>query len=244
MRSMKLTASDPAGPVFPLLEAGQRIRAVVFDLDGTLYPRRQVVRYLVRRLFPRIIRLKRYNDFRKSAAGRDFGSGEALMQAALDLYSSNPDKQRRYRQWLENHYFPALVAGVSCAALRPGFNTVVQKLKENGVKLAVVSDYGYVEERLAGLGCFPNMFDFLFGTETVGVMKPCQRINDIIVETLGVPESEILVVGDRADTDQALAERGGMHFIGVTDTKACNNTLPWLCWEQLQDGLLSLCETI
>lgn len=218
----------------------QSIRAVVFDLDGTLYPKSAVKKQMIFRLFFSIRKLKKYNDCRKRFSGRDFGDHESMKQAMLaDLsrghrFCSRDRVRRSWSRWLTKQYYPTLLAAVAKADARPGVVELLDHLKGNGLRLAVVSDYGFVRERLESLGFDSGKFDYLLGTEEIGAMKPAPRISRLIAERLSVAPEKTLVIGDRADTDQALASGSGMLFLGVTDKPdQPEKQGSWLSWDEL-----------
>ena len=74
--------ASPSGVSGPPLSAGP-FRAIVFDLDGTLYPRGQVKLAMIRRLFPRLLCLKQYTDARNRELGCDYGEASVMREAVL-----------------------------------------------------------------------------------------------------------------------------------------------------------------
>lgn len=213
------------------------IEAVVFDLDGTLYPQKAVKKAMIRALFPRLIFLKKYSDYRCRVVGRDFGGAEAMKNDAITTLSNgNEKKAGKWEKWLRKRYYPALLKSISGITPRPGFIELIRDLHKKGIILAIVSDYGYVKERLSSLGFDPEMFSILLGTEDIGAMKPAARINSVIRSELGVKPSRTLLVGDRDDTDRTLADEGGMLFMGISDSQdksVLDNT--WYSWAALKE---------
>lgn len=220
------------------------VEAVVFDLDGTLYSKSQVKKVMLKKLCFSIFKLKKFNDCRKAAAGDDFGEAEVMFDAVLDRLASGGFELRRsvrrerWRVWLQQSYYPALLEAVAAAEPRPGMIKLLGRMAGCGIKLAVVSDYGYVPERLESLGFNPSRFDLLLGTEELGAMKPAPRIARIVLDCLKVKADRVLVVGDRADTDQALAADNGMLFLGITDktsnkTDCADSEGQWISWDKM-----------
>lgn len=194
------------------------IEAVIFDLDGTFYSHQAVKRAMIRALFPHILRLKRYNDARRATAGCDFGTAAGLREEQILLAAKGRARTaRRLAAWLKKKYYPALFRCIAALPVRDGFPELLQALHAAGLRLAVVSDYGGVAERLTGLGIDPGLFTLLLGTEDEGLMKPAPRITTLALEALRSTPDRTLVVGDRADSDQALAAAAGMPFAGVCD---------------------------
>ena len=220
-----------------------KIDAFVFDLDGTLYPKNAVRKAMIRSLFPRLITLKKYNDARNSVVGRDFHSSEVMLDTIVSLFSKdNGRKAAKLRSWLDSDYYPALLECIATIPPRDGFPELIHRLYQHGIKLAVVSDYGYVRERLQSLGFDVSCFSLLLGTEEEGMMKPATRINEIIFAELGTIPSRTVMVGDRDDTDRALADAAGMPFLGICDGEclpdAGQNWYSWLALKALLEKLL------
>jgi FMN phosphatase YigB (HAD superfamily) len=94
---------------------------------------------------------------------------------------------------------------------------LLARLRQNGAKLAVVSDYGYVRERLAALSIPLDAFDELCSSEDYGVLKPSPRPLTALAEEWGLDPKHMVMIGDREDLDQASALAAGMDFLGITD---------------------------
>lgn len=217
------------------------IEAVIFDLDGTFYTHQAVKKAMIRALFPRILRLKRYNDARRVTAGCDFGTAAALRGEQLRLAAKgNVRAAGRLAAWLEKKYYPALFRCIAALPVREGFPELLAALHNAGLRLAVVSDYGGVAERLASLGIDPGLFTLLLGTEDEGLMKPAPRIISLACGALRSAPERTLMVGDRADSDQALARVAGMPFAGVCDGgHAQDMGEEWYTWPVLKAVLQS-----
>ena len=86
-------------------------------------------------------------------------------------------------------------------------------------KIAIYSDYPFLKERLEALGLFPGSAVLLYGPESFGAQKPAPRPFLRIAGDLGAAPEEILVIGDREDTDGLGAFKAGMRFFCITSRK-------------------------
>jgi FMN phosphatase YigB (HAD superfamily) len=86
------------------------------------------------------------------------------------------------------------------------------RLFESPLRLAVYSDYPFLKERVEALGLCPNPAIPLYGPESFGAQKPAARPFLRIAGDLGVAPKEILVIGDRDETDGLGAFNAGMRF--------------------------------
>ncbi|HUI92131.1 MAG TPA: HAD family hydrolase [Chitinivibrionales bacterium] len=194
---------------------------IIFDLDGTLYVLRWFMKPLIFfRLFPGGMRLPRFLAVREKFAGRDMGDRERLLAAVGGEFGRGermPAEQAK--QWITDRFYPAFVAIMPFFRFsRPFIRRLLGALREKGVRLAVLSDYGCVKERLEKLGLSPTIFDAVSSCEDAGALKPHPRPLLAIAEKWGIAPGQILVLGDRADTDGAAAKNAGMQFIRVADS--------------------------
>lgn len=218
-----------------------RIRAVVFDLDGTLYHMRWFMRPLFFLwLFPNGLNLPRYMKVRKHFAGKDMNSGHALMEAlcqSLGREINRPASEAR--NWIEAAFYPAFVRMMSLMwSPGPDISTTVRTLARRGIECAVLSDYAMVPERLTALGIDTGVFRLTSSSETEGALKPHPRPFLSIAEKLAVDPQQVLVVGDRADTDGAAAKAAGMSFLQIAHRRKRGSMLPQ--WPEVRGNLLDL----
>lgn len=198
-------------------------RAVLFDLDGTLYQER-----LMRVLFaPRFLlgvalsggRLYRevaaWRGARESLRGGDHSSGGAYARALANearrrLGDTADGLEDRMAFWMEQAP-RAAVRG----ARRRGLRRTLRQLRAEGWSLGLFSD-NPVDCKLEALGV-----DELFGatcwagSAEVGALKPSPRGFLFLAESLGVSPGSCTVVGDRPELDGESARRAGMRFIPV-----------------------------
>ena len=123
------------------------MKAIIFDLDGTLYDKSGLVGRLVWSQLRRgtLSLLKREREVRKELRGQHFESEEAFYEAFFARF----DKPERARRWYFEQYMPDMVS-----ALRQHFRvaswveTVMPALRAQGLKVVVFSDYGSVRKKL------------------------------------------------------------------------------------------------
>ncbi len=87
------------------------------------------------------------------------------------------------------------------------------RLRQAGLKLAVVSNSdGRVEQALAAAG-IRHYFDVVIDSALIGVEKPDPRIFHAALEALGVAPEEALYVGDLYDIDVVGARAAGLDAV-------------------------------
>ena len=184
------------------------IKAAVFDFDGTLattMPDLVISLNLMRAHFgyapitevevlravnnatPRYVQLCLPDDFDKSR-----------MEEAITVY---------FAAYAE-HYLDK-------TAPYAGISDMLGHLREEGVRLSVMSnkDDGHVKKMVETL--FPGLFDSAWGTVADVPVKPDPARAFLIAEEFGLTPSEIAFIGD-SDVDMTTAIRAGMIPVGVS----------------------------
>ncbi len=198
----------------------QSVKGIIFDLDGTLYRMRWFFRPLLFIiLFPHSSRLLRFLSERSRFAGVDLGSREKLLAAVSEaLALKEHASPAALRTWILDRFYPAFIATMSLQRSgRPRLSETLRCLKNRGIKMAVLSDYHAVEERLRKLRIPIDCFATITSCENSGALKPSVRPFTEIATSWGMAPASILVVGDRDDTDGEAARRAGMQFLLIVD---------------------------
>ena len=186
-------------------------RAVIFDLDGTLYDKSGLARRLItsQLLRGRLGMLKREREVRKELRGRHFKSEDAFYKAFFKRFS-HPEQARR---WYFEEYMPDMVAILrKHYRIAPWVESRMLELRTNGRKIAVFSDYGFVQKKLEAIGFRLSWADYLFEAPALGGLKPSKASFEKICQEMGLQPSDCLMVGDRDDTDGKGARSVGMPF--------------------------------
>lgn len=202
-----------------------RTRAVLFDLDGTLYDqaplRRAMLLELARGLAvrpftaPRTMRrLKVFREAREEL--RDLGDSspsleEAQYRLPAERLGDDPAGVRAtVDHWM--HERPLRhIARAGWSDLR----STLQTLRERGLDLGVFSDYP-PDDKLAALGV-ADLFDVTVAATDDGVnaFKPHPRGFQVGASRLGVEPGDVVYVGDRVDVDVVGAAAAGMRCVLV-----------------------------
>lgn len=225
-------------------EFPKSLKGIVFDLDGTLYHMRWFMKpMLTAKLAPGMLMLPRYMAVRKEFSGRDLQNGQALLTAMAKRLAnaSKTGTTESMLQWIHKKFYKAFI---SCMPFlknsRPGISDVLNLLWQKDYYLGVLSDFACITERLAGLQIDQRVFHSLVSSESEGCLKPCPRPLQMIAQSWYLKPSEIVVIGDRDDTDGLIAEAAGMHFIKITDKQQTPDCT--LSWSRLSQNLNALPE--
>lgn len=195
------------------------IKAVFFDLDGTLYDRDAFVADLISYQFEvfrtelegvgkdqfvqRVLELENHGYGSKLEAYRrateECGGGPELAARLVEHFWSAYDGRHKV-----DPAMPTL-------RLPDDTRTTLQTLREHRKKLGVITNGAVSRQRqkLEFLG-ISSVFDTVLISESEGVRKPESAIFHRALERCGVEQGEALFVGDHPEVDVAGAKRAGL----------------------------------
>ena len=246
-----LTARRPAS------FGGKPLRAVLFDVDGTLYRQGPLrlrmaaelallpVKHGLTEAITTWRALRAFRSMREELR-RTPRNGESLgnLQFANASAAAGVDRARLeaiVSQWIFERPLRHLRA-----CRRAGVEDLLRLLAERGLAVGAFSDYP-VEEKLAALGIADSFSVKLCATEPgVGEFKPSPRGFLRACELWGLRPSEVLYVGDRPEVDAAGAAACGMPcaIVGRTRRRSNGKTVAecyttFSSFRELQDALLT-----
>ena len=217
-------------------------KAVIFDLDGTLYKSKFLPLLCVLKSPKDALRMRAERLARRGAKGFEWDSVtsmEADFAQRISRFSGGSAVAvSQWRIWK----FPQIQADVlkhHCSA-RKGAKELILGLAGAGIKIAVLSDYGFAGGKMEAIGLGGEVLDAVagvFSAQDFACLKPSARAFLKVAEKMQVLPSECLVVGDRDDTDGEGARKSGMSFILITDSnkKRADGTSPVMKWRDFLD---------
>ncbi len=205
----------------PVDALNDTVRAVVLDLDGTLYDKRRLAARLIASQLLFVPLLAAEQTTRKALKGQCFGSEEAFY---THFFEKMAEKRlftaRMARWWYMRCYMPATVRTLRRSYQpRKWVLPFIAACRQRSVGVAVYSDYGCVAEKLHALQLAPHLFDFVVAAPELGGLKPSAQAAAQVVERLHVAPANCLFVGDRDDTDGASARAIGAQFLLIENDK-------------------------
>lgn len=202
------------------------IKAVIFDIDNTLYSYEHSHEYGMRSLAAYCNRVfgvsaeeteECYKRANKIMMGR-IGSETAAMhnrlmrmQCMLELWDKPlfPHTVNMYDRYWN--------ASIEHSLISPGIIRFMQKLKERGIRIGIGTDMtAHIQyRRLEFLNLSPYI-DFIVTSEEAGVEKPTPHLFELCVEKAGVPAGECAFIGDNLTKDVKGAWDNGLKGIWYT----------------------------
>ena len=214
------------------------IRAVLFDLDNTLTHRDQSILAYSQHLANtyqqqlQYVEISQIQSIIRRIDNGGYPKKELLTHPSIAAsvayalqqelkWNSLPDFEELTQFWFQQF-------GLSAVAM-PGANSLLAELKQQGYKLAVVSNGGHATRLtiLQGLG-FSHYFDESISSELVGMSKPNPEIFLHTSRQLDIAPQHCLFIGDHPVNDIQGATQAGMQalwlkgFHEVEDHKSMN----------------------
>jgi len=189
------------------------IRALAFDLDGTLVDSAPGLAEAIDRTL---------NDLNLPLAGLErvstwIGNGADIMMSRAMTYAlgrePQPHEQHDARALFDNHYADTVDSG---STLFPQVKQTLAALQATGLPLAIVTNKPtpFVAPLLQSLG-IAEAFSLIIGGDDVPVKKPHPAAIFLVLGTFGVLPDQLLFVGDSRNDIQA-AQAAGVPNIGMT----------------------------
>ena len=202
------------------------VRAVLFDLDDTLFDHTHATRKALARL-----RADEQSLASWTTAELEARHSEVLELLHLDVLtgslSIDAAREERFRRLLAAAGADGLTAGRASALASlyrdsylgawqavPGATALLASVKRAGLTVAVVTNNLTAEQRrkIDGVGLAPYV-DQLITSEAIGVMKPDVGIFRAALDAVGVVADEAVVVGDAWPIDIAGARAAGIRAV-------------------------------
>jgi len=200
----------------------RNMRGVIFDFDGTLYDNVLFGLYLISAYPPDALRIWRERLVRRRFEGRDFSTPEKYWRAFFGILGKASHRPPRVmRNWYFKHYMPRMIRVIKNhytprSGVKELFEWIAcagKNLPDDFPAIAIYSDYPFLKERMQALGLTVGPAVRLYDPESFGAQKPARRPFRCIAQDMGFRPDEILVIGDRDDTDGLGAFNAGMRFL-------------------------------
>ncbi len=183
------------------------IKAVAFDIDGTLYNQGDLYLRMPFHFLRHSIFFLRYGIARKRLRAENNNSNFIKRQARMMgrmLHISEEEAQQKLDKIVYDglkHYFDKITP------CKYSFETI-KAFKEKGLKIAMLSDFP--PEQKGELWGMKPYCDVIIGTEVCGALKPADVPFLKMAELLGVKPEEILYVGNSYHYDVLGSKATGM----------------------------------
>lgn len=204
----------------------KNLKAIIFDLDGTLYESRHFPLRLIMADPLHIGMLGAERKCRKRLSGRHFGKASDYYDALFTaMGKGSPERAERCREWFYGRYMPEQVRIIRDKfGPRPQLKEFIGRLRGQGYKVAVLSDYCFTTEKLDAIGLSPADFDAVRESPAMGGLKPRAEVFLNACKALGTAPSETLMIGDKTSKDGG-ALKAGLQFIHLVNSESPRTSL-------------------
>lgn len=183
------------------------IKAVVFDIDGTLYRTWKFniqipFHFLCHSLF-----FLKYGLVRNELRKKEISGNIQQIQAEMMAKRLNCTPEEAAKK-LDKIVYVGLESKFK--KIKPCKDVVnfIKKLKEHGYKIGILSDFP--PEQKGEIWGIKNMCDVVLGAEEAGALKPSVIPFKVIAEKLELPCEQILYVGNSHKYDVMGSKKAGM----------------------------------
>lgn len=209
-----------------------KLKAIVFDLDGTLYESRHFPLRLILSNPLHIGYLEAERRRRKALKTRQFSNAEEYYDELFLLMAGGSEaKAGKCRKWFNDIYMPSQIRIIGSAfGPRPHLKELLTHLKKD-YKIGVLSDYGFAKEKLKACGLDADSFDLIRESPEMGGLKPNRIVFERFCSQLGVAPGEALMIGDKVSSDGGSLD-AGMQFIHIINSEK-NRQFSDMTWNEL-----------
>lgn len=197
----------------------EEIKAVLFDIDDTLFDRKKAVKMVLRQMIRKLPDL--FSSVPEEKVIEAFQEADSM---ALEIFNKGASgkvaRAQRSRRFLRTLGLPEEFSDkitTMYIGAYPALSVSVKDAKSVVEKLAKIFPLGIISNafpdvqyhKIEGLG-IRHLFQLILLSEEVGNRKPDKAIFQEAANRLGKRPDECLFVGDSYDTDIIGAKRSGM----------------------------------
>ena len=183
------------------------IKAVAFDIDGTLYPSWRLYIRIIPYVLKNLRFFLKYGKVRgilhRTAPSGDFYEYQARL-LALELGVDN----KTARDMIETIVYKGMIPYLKAVKPYAHIRETIQSFKDRGYKLAILSDFP--PDQKGDIWGTRELFDVVCGSEELGALKPSKFTFGSLAIKLGLPTESILYVGNSIPSDVEGAAAAGM----------------------------------
>ena len=216
----------------------KKMKAVLFDLDGTLLPMdmdvftRTYFGYLCKKVAPYGYEAKELiEQVWKGTAAMVQNDGsktneEAFWSCFLAHYGAeHAEDQRLFDEFYRNEFANAQ----QVCGKNPLVPQVIRWLKEHGIRIILATNPIFPEiatlQRIQWAGLEPEDFELITVYENCNFAKPNPDYYRDVLARCGLREDEVVMVGNDVCEDMIACEKAGIEGFLITDTMVNKNAI-------------------
>jgi len=195
----------------------EALKAVVFDLDGTLIDSSHDYREMARRVGALLEH--------EGVSPEDLGEGRRVWQIiragaeSLAELGLEPDRIEKVLNLITRNLNEVEVETLPTVKPKPGAINLLKSIKDSGLKIGIATrscrEYALASMEKTGI---MDYVDACLARDEVEHPKPDPRHLLEVLDILGVVHGEVIYVGDTT-TDHQTALSAGIHFVGFPSSE-------------------------
>jgi len=189
-------------------------KAVIFNMDTALYDSTGFMAkaYIANLNHPNLFSSEK--TARKAVRGKDLRNKDFFYETFFEQVAENcATEPEDISQWYTSSLIPKMVRLTRrYHAIYPWVKREVQRLRSEGVKVVVISDYEAAARRLKVLGFETTWADTICEMPTMGGLLPCHQAIRRLCIQLDLRPAECVLIGGSDSLDGAAALGAGMPF--------------------------------
>jgi HAD superfamily hydrolase (TIGR01509 family) len=190
-----------------------QVKAIVFDLDGTLIASNHDYDEMARRV-KLILKETGVPTEALSQQGRIWEIIQGGMRS-LQEFGLPPKRIKDILDRIDEALNDVEVSSVASVELKPGATELLEHLRERGIKIGIATrSCGEYARRSMEASRLADYFDIILARDEVEFPKPDPRHLLQVLEELKTTPQKAIFVGD-TETDQRTARAAGIPFMGV-----------------------------
>ena len=195
-----------------------QVKAVVFDLDGTLIESNHDYDEMARRVRLVLEEAGAPSDT-LSQRGRVWEIIQGGLRSLQEL-GLQPERIKDIQNRIDEALNEVEVSSVASVELKPGALELLERLRERGIRIGLATrSCGEYTRRSMEASRLSEYFDVVLARDEVEFPKPDPRHLLQVLEELGASPQDSVFVGD-TETDQRTAGAAGISFIGVPSSES------------------------
>jgi len=183
------------------------VKAVAFDIDGTLYPNWKMKLNSVPFFVFHPVLIYQFGEIRKEIRKLDEIEDFYTVQAQL-LGGVLRVPEERAKEIIDDIFYTRWERTFSRIKPYGNVKMVIESIRAMGLKTAVLSDFP-VGRKLEYFG-LEDLWDVELSSEETGYLKPHRRPFEVLSDKLGVSPKEVIYVGNSYSYDVAGSKGAGM----------------------------------
>ena len=207
-----------------------RLRAIILDVDGTLYNQQYVRMRMLLRLLSSVARtpvhglsvvralraFRRAQEFMRRETANE-GITVTLAARQIELAAQRSDLSVEFVREVTDYWMNRSPLDLVARARRPGVVEFLTLARSVGLRIGICSDYP-ADAKLTAMG-LGSYVDTVVSAqdESVGRFKPNPRGIQVALANLGVPADQAMYVGDRQDVDAPAGRAAGVYTVILTN---------------------------